>query len=246
MPNRPVEPAAKVTQMLLSHYTNRAGLEGITSTGTLWATNFLMLNDSAEYFHAWEQIQSEAFDYTLQRLPKDLLDSNAQKEMALAATLREMREELLASDGYGQLFLTSLASTSSADQEENGILTLWDRYTDLKGYCLQFERAAIERMIRLDASTHNYAWISLSKVEYGALKETAEFRQLVEQLSSDCHTRCYRRRRAARVREFLGWRHLSSAPADLISSAALQFEGRLVVVPTLSPSHLGWRDSSAA
>ena|SRR5262245_32638468 len=33
---------------MLSHYTGRAGLEGIARTKTLWATNFLQLNDKTE------------------------------------------------------------------------------------------------------------------------------------------------------------------------------------------------------
>src|ERR1051326_1881528 len=56
----------------LSHYTSLTGLEGIAKTGTLWATNFTELNDTSEYFYAWEILQRDAIDYIMARIPSDL------------------------------------------------------------------------------------------------------------------------------------------------------------------------------
>lgn len=41
---------------LLSHYTTYDGLRGISTSKAFWATNFLDLNDTSEFFFAWGKI----------------------------------------------------------------------------------------------------------------------------------------------------------------------------------------------
>jgi hypothetical protein len=168
--------------VLLSHYTSRAGLEGIAKTASFWATNFLAVNDKAEYVYAWGEIQREAFKYALKRIPPGLLQPGTDSDEATETSLQQMRHQLAASNGYGHLYVTSFALANTPEHEKSGILTLWDRYTKLEGYCLQYERADLERMVQLDAMKQNYAWAELAPVRYGVEKDTWSFRELVLQV----------------------------------------------------------------
>jgi hypothetical protein len=58
--------------MILSHYTDRNGLEGIAQSKAFWATNFLNVNDTTEYFFAWKRIIRHALGEMLSQLPDDL------------------------------------------------------------------------------------------------------------------------------------------------------------------------------
>ena len=55
----------------LSHYTSRAGLEGIAETHSLWGTNFLDVNDSSEFLYAWQFLMQEAAQEALKQIPDD-------------------------------------------------------------------------------------------------------------------------------------------------------------------------------
>lgn len=54
---------------LLSHYTTRAGLEGIAQTKAFWATNFLRLNDNSEFFYGWQHIIHSAYKMVMSQIP---------------------------------------------------------------------------------------------------------------------------------------------------------------------------------
>ena len=185
--------------MLLSHYTSRSGLEGIARTGTLWATNFLMVNDSSEYFYAWGEIQKAAFKYALARLPGDLIQPDVDVEEMTEVLLKQMRDQLASSDGYGHLYVTWFALAKTPEHEKNGILTLWDRYTELKGYCLQFDKADIERMVHLDSMSRNYAWVALSPATYGVDQDTFTFRELAMQVGEQQLLHVLRETRDGRI-----------------------------------------------
>jgi hypothetical protein len=168
--------------LLLSHYTNRAGLEGIAQSGSLWATNFLSLNDETEYFYAWKEIQSEALNYALERIPFDLLAIRPQVDEFAQQSITQLRTQLASTDGYGHLYVTSFAAAKSPHQEADGILTLWHRYTQLEGYCLQFEYSDLEHMLSLEEMRGSYSLLRLSPVTYGIDKNTLSFRELATQL----------------------------------------------------------------
>src|SRR5437868_5640509 len=98
---------------LLSHYTTRAGLEGIARSKTLWATNFMDVNDKTELVYglsgltkralisAWDEIQKHM-------RPEDrgiILDEDDFTKK-LVAHYRETFEGISASE---HLFVTSFA-----------------------------------------------------------------------------------------------------------------------------------------
>ena len=165
----------------LSHYTDRAGLEGIARSGTLWAGNFLSLNDTSEYFHGWAELQRAAAHHVLSRVPASAHAPGVDPEAVLTNLLQQYREMAAQGDGYGQLFITSFAVAQEDDHEQRGLLTLWDRYTHGKGYCLQFSRGDICSFIRQDAMRETYEFFELQDVTYGVDSQSRTFRELSRQ-----------------------------------------------------------------
>ena len=54
--------------MLLSHYTSRAGLEGIARSKTLWVTRFSELNDKREMEYGFVELMTRALRATMQEV----------------------------------------------------------------------------------------------------------------------------------------------------------------------------------
>jgi hypothetical protein len=169
--------------MILSHYTDRGGLEGIARSKAFWATNFLNVNDTTEYFFAWKQIIGHALDAMLSQLPVDLKRADIDLEAHTTASIEQFRSFVNPMEGYGHLYVTSFARGQTPDHEERGILTLWDRYTNLEGYCLQFEQTDVTRILELEASKASYAWLGLANIKYGIDESEREFKELSFQLS---------------------------------------------------------------
>jgi len=169
--------------MTLSHYTTRHGLEGILETETLWATHFLELNDRSEFFYAWNALQRHALAYTLERIPEDIRPTPPMQETMKALFEEKIRENFASSGpGFGDLFVTSFAKAGSDDHVRRGIRTLWDIYTGYQGYCLQFSRQHIERILDLEMTKGSYASAGLVDVIYGVDVNSREFRSLSSQL----------------------------------------------------------------
>ena len=119
-------------------------------------------------------------------VPEDLkrqdLDLEGAIELQAANSIPMFRSMVQSTEGYGHLFITSFAQARTADHERRGILTIWDRYTGHKGYCLQFDKGDIEHMISLEAMRGSYQWIELAEVKYGVDPNTCTFRELAAQL----------------------------------------------------------------
>lgn len=166
----------------LSHYTTRAGLEGIAQTKSFWATNFLDVNDKAEFVYALKVLMVDAVTLALKKVPPEFkrvehdMDGEAQRLIA------ELKTSFTSNDGYGHLYMTSFARAANEDQDRRGILSLWRHYTNYEGYCLQFERTDVEHLLRLDSWKANYVSGGLTEVKYGVDKETQSYRELRHQV----------------------------------------------------------------
>jgi hypothetical protein len=66
---------------LLSHYTNRAGLEGIARSKTLWATRFTELNDKTEMEYGYVEISKLALKAALAEIDKHLIPGHPRAEL---------------------------------------------------------------------------------------------------------------------------------------------------------------------
>jgi len=172
---------------VLSHYASERGLIGIVRSQALFATNFLDLNDSSEFFYALRIIVEESVQKALQLIPEEIrgpLREDFDLEKSMEEYLQQIRANIADSDGYDSLYVTSFAVGRSDDENQRGILTLWDRYTSFQGYCLQFDEADLRRKLRTEIETHSYSMIDLFDVKYGVDKSSDQFQNLVTRFST--------------------------------------------------------------
>jgi hypothetical protein len=171
---------------MLSHYTGRAGLEGIARTKTLWATNFLQLNDKTEIEYglveltklslrmAWAEIEGH--------LRADDYRGDIDYDQAGNLVAQQFRKSISETPGES-LYVFSFAKAKTEHQERRGMLTLWDRYTGLEGYCLQFDRQEVLNLLSLESSRRNYVLLDLANVHYGIDENDRDFVELKFQLA---------------------------------------------------------------
>jgi len=168
---------------LLSHYTTRAGLEGIANSGIFWATSLLDLNDTSEYFYAWDALLDGAKELFLPQVPAGVWPSTTSFEEMTKRVSDDLRSLLKKTDGVGHLYVTSFARTETTDQSRRGILTLWDRYTKHEGYCLQYDEGDLLRLLESERMFASYASLGLVPIEYGIDRDGRRYRELCFQLS---------------------------------------------------------------
>jgi hypothetical protein len=65
------------------------------------------------------------------------------------------------------------------NQERQGILTIWDCYTRLEGYCLQFDPSEVDVLLQQEFIRRNYALLELSPVQYGLDEPDSEYQALL-------------------------------------------------------------------
>jgi hypothetical protein len=169
---------------LLSHYTTRVGLEKIARTETLWATNFLDLNDETEFFYGFGSLSNAAIHMVMGLIP----DENRRKvndlETESVKAVKELRQRQRSTDGYGQLYVVSFARGRTDYENKSGIRTLWELYGHHhEGYCLQFDEDDVRRILRLDSERSNYEAVGMTEVKYGVDENEPAYRDLCFQLS---------------------------------------------------------------
>jgi hypothetical protein len=167
---------------LLSHYTNRAGLEGIARGKTLWATRFTELNDKTEMEYGYVKISKLALKAALAEIDKHLIPGHPRAELDYDTAGRLIAEQFRKSfsgpTGSEPLYVFSFAEGRNEDQERRGILTLWDRYTKLEGYCVQFDPKEVLDLLSREPMRRNYALLELAAVQYGIDETDDEFLNL--------------------------------------------------------------------
>jgi hypothetical protein len=171
---------------LLSHYTDFRGLVGIVKSQSLRATEFSTMNDSSEFVYALQILGEEAVRKFKTEFPDKSIFGDVLSGDYAQSVSRQFSEFLksviLSNAGYGSYFTTSFARGKNEDEDERGILTLWDRYTQLKGYCLQFDVNKIFKRIRTEADRYSYELIDAFEVEYGIDQKSAQFVKLASNL----------------------------------------------------------------
>jgi hypothetical protein len=170
----------------LSHYTDFRGLVGIVKSQSLRATEFSALNDSSEFIYALQILSQEAMrkfktDFPDKSIFGDALSGDYAQNISNQFS-EFMKTTILSNSGYGSYFTTSFARGKNKDEDERGILTLWDRYTQLKGFCLQFDGNKIIEKIRTEADRYSYELIDAFEVEYGVDRNSAQFTELSSKL----------------------------------------------------------------
>jgi hypothetical protein len=175
-----------LTQRILSHYTNAQGLVGIARTQSLWATEFISLNDKTEFTYALCKISKTALSLALECLPFDVVNLAMGKgvlDNIDDKITEEIRNHASSKNGYESLFVTSFALSRNTEQNRDGIGELWAEYAGNRGYCLQFTREHIERTLEFEMQRNSYVALDLLEVSYGIDEKSSEFRNIAEQFS---------------------------------------------------------------
>ncbi len=173
--------------MLLSHYTSRKGLEGIARDKSIWATKFSELNDKREVEYGHIEITKRSIAATFAKLDTVFKRLNPGKPIDYAEAERRLlahfRETFVGPKASEPLYFTSFAIAKTEDQEKRGILTLWDRYTQLRGYCLQYDSGEVNRALDREVAKYDYPLLGLDEVQYGIDEQSEEYREIMWQMS---------------------------------------------------------------
>jgi len=171
----------------LHHYTNAAGLKGIVSSNTIWATHFSDLNDSTEVTHL-----RQAFAEALAPRYEELIARQNLSEELPQLYERDGGSQKLARDFvdslYGATFdgnseLTSMAAfitsfcTHADDQpdnrfydrsyeRENGLLSQWRSYGGADGYCIVFDTAKLSYILASEFDARYWVHMKIDPVHY--------------------------------------------------------------------------------
>jgi Protein of unknown function (DUF2971) len=143
------------------HYTTFAGLQGIISSGCLWATDAAYLNDTSEITHF--------FDVRLKRLVAGPVRDVSVKNLK-AKTLSMNRP-----------FVLSLCGTTNPLVAESGLLSQWRGYGNDGGFAIVFDTAGIKDAFELEAKQHHYMHAQFGRVYYEEMEPTpTDFKECEE------------------------------------------------------------------
>ncbi|KQT37649.1 DUF2971 domain-containing protein [Methylophilus sp. Leaf414] len=171
----------------LFHYTTAAGIEGIISSNSLWATHYAYVNDKEE-FNAFfdcrlpEIIQECARSVISERYQ---VDATAMKEIdasgglevnisnvveALSSAIKDVSKNI-----YEPHFI-SFCGVHSNNQDKDGLLSQWRGYGTDGGYIIAFKTKELEELLHVENESFNYSWMNIGDVNYydnKALEESA-------------------------------------------------------------------------
>lgn len=154
----------------LMHYTTAAGLTGIVSNSTVWATHAAFLNDAEEMKHFFDVrlfdiAFTEVIDYAneLSRSPDSAKKMEAdggidkiacEEAMNLVAHLRS------ATLGFNQPYIFSMSAARDPRVSLSGLLSQWRGYGGDGGYAVVFDTIGFEHLLKLEGSSFYYqhAW----------------------------------------------------------------------------------------
>ena len=172
----------------LHHYTDKFGLAGILQSNELWATHYKHLNDSSEFIQL-NEILCPSLEERLAQLIEELF-RNKESEMLQRAVEKHVREKIAKKQAQAILdvfynvtfqggkrpfpfadpFITSFCS-HSADEEyekQNGLLSQWSRYGGESGFAIVFDTLMLSPLLKREASSHNYAFVTTLDVVYNS------------------------------------------------------------------------------
>ena len=124
---------------LLSHYTDLYGLAGIVRSQEFWATEFKSLNDNSEITYSLSKITNKASQKFLLSLPSELRDDVTlitNSEGIVKNVLQHVKDSTTNMQGFSSWYFVSFAQGKDEDENNRGVKTLWDSYTQKKGFLL--------------------------------------------------------------------------------------------------------------
>jgi hypothetical protein len=155
------------------HYTDSAGLLGILSSKSLFATDYRYLNDISEGSLIRDLILPILEDEIAEIVPR----------LAEKGLLRGFYENLgarghrLQAEGFYKSLVDSLDATTPPfvlsfcrHTEEkaikHGLLSQWRGYAGSAGFAIEFDEPELVELIRVENDTFAYAWMKSNYVRY--------------------------------------------------------------------------------
>ena len=191
---------------LVYHYTSRAGLEGILTTQTLFATHYRYLNDTSEIQH-----MRKALIGNLQHVIKSWIrERSTGDERQRNFLIRQGGEHIFAykeatkivdtfysvTFGGGRVkqpfadpFITSFCAHSDDEdyERENGLLSQWRGYTEIRengGFAIVLDTERLSELVSREREFYHLSALSFGEVVYDGDIEGfhREFGELLEKL----------------------------------------------------------------
>src|SRR5689334_21879414 len=132
------------------HYTDSAGLLGILSSESLFATDYRYLNDFSEGNHLRELImpifEAEVRELTLKLIEKDILMDRALDHIIQADFM--YNAILRATNTVSPVFDCSFCKHVEGSYEAtNGLLSQWRGYSGMGGFAIEFDEERVDDLL---------------------------------------------------------------------------------------------------
>lgn len=147
----------------LFHYTGAAGVVGIITSGTLWATNAEFLNDQEEYRWFFTQRFPALLRKAIDRADEGIHDPMTRMKIAAqpggdAAAKNAWFEGLqhLFAENIRDMedpYVTSFCAASSPLMSAHGLLSQWRGYGREGGYAVVFDTKGLEELWPREGAT---------------------------------------------------------------------------------------------
>lgn len=179
----------------LMHYTTATGLQGIISSGHLWATDAAFLNDASEITHFFDVRLKEVIAGTVRKRAIELAQSvdvlarmtmeggfDTVVDAETNSMVRSLKDVTLS---MNRPFVLSLCGATEPRVAQSGLLSQWRGYGSDGGFAVVFDTAALEDALRSEAERHHYMHVQMGDVYYEGINPaqqpaTPDFEELEE------------------------------------------------------------------
>ena len=157
------------------HYTDTAGLLGILSSETLFATDYRYLNDVAETGVIRDLImpilESEIAEITPKLIDRGWLDEGFYTELGTAGHRMQAesmyRALVRATDNVSPIFVVSFCRHDKGTPEfEHGLLSQWRGYAATGGFAIEFDEEKLNSLLQAEADECAYVTLKSDDVRY--------------------------------------------------------------------------------
>lgn len=157
------------------HYTDAAGLLGILSAESLFATDYRYLNDATEAGVIRDLLmpvlEAEIAELTPKLIEKKWLKKEYYDEHGVSAH-RLQAEKLYnsiarAADNVTPFFVTSFCRHEEGTQAfDHGLLSQWRGYAGSGGFAIEFDEQKLDSLLKAETLEFAYAGFKSSDVQY--------------------------------------------------------------------------------
>lgn len=158
------------------HYTTAAGLAGIVSSSSVWASHAAFLNDAEEMKHFFDvRLFDIAFAEALEYANEVAHSPDAAKEMEAdggiveiarkeaAALTAQLRSSILS---FNHPYIFSMSAAHDPRVSRSGLLSQWRGYGADGGYALVFDTVGFDNLLQLEGHAFLYQHAQWGDVHY--------------------------------------------------------------------------------